>query len=662
MKRKNLLLIAILMMVISQISTAQQFPPAQVINDEGGPVAITGSVTYTNPFFTAGVAAPLVILEDQAGFVDRNESFIFPKQSQTLAQITTDFYTSPFEYSLALPIEPQGTLRDVDADGQTDVGVMVFAIAYWDNTWGDPFLEERDQQGGGWSTAYASTRISENPERLREIDGGKLLIYAPDDAQGFPSDFGADGLLFTEDDTIVSIPQGYSIVDLDARPFVFDRARRQVVDLIEPEGAALVDFSALSYTDSFDAMIEKFRTEYAFTEYKGIDWDSVIRKYRARFEQADASGDRQAYLDALGEIIWSIPDGHVSVRPLGLFRDRILSQIEGGLGFTMAETDDRRAFVVFTSESGPAQRAGIAFGAEILSINGRPVADAITRANTANETFSTTHNRRLAQARYATRFPLSAGSISVEYRNPGQGIQTASLTPAREFDSFLYSPYSTADGFELPLEYRLLPNGVAYAKIYTFFDNQLLTIQLWERMIQTMKDQGVNNLVIDMRENGGGSGFLADQMTAYFFNEPLVVGERGSYNPELGSFFFDPRNAQRMYLPAPELRFDGNVAVLIGPDCASACERFAYNMTLQQRSEVIGFYPTAGLGGSVDDFLMPEGLTVRFTAGRSVDANGDIHIEGTGVAPTRRIPVTEETLLSNRDVLLDAAFEALGVR
>ena len=47
-------------------------PPATITNDEGGAVGITGEVAYTNPFFNEGVAAPVVILEDQAGFVDRN--------------------------------------------------------------------------------------------------------------------------------------------------------------------------------------------------------------------------------------------------------------------------------------------------------------------------------------------------------------------------------------------------------------------------------------------------------------------------------------------------------------------------------------------------------------------------------------------------------------
>ena len=80
-------------------------------------------------------------------------------------------------------------------------------------------------------------------KRNGEIVGGIFLVYAPDDQQGFPSGFGEDGLLFTEDDPIVILPEGYTIVNLDAEPFSFDRSRNPVVDLIEPEGIALVDYS-----------------------------------------------------------------------------------------------------------------------------------------------------------------------------------------------------------------------------------------------------------------------------------------------------------------------------------------------------------------------------------------------------------------------------------
>jgi hypothetical protein len=80
-------------------------------------------------------------------------------------------------------------------------------------------------------------------------------------------------------------------------------------------------------------------------------------------------------------------------------------------------------------------------------------------------------------------------------------------------------------------------------------------------------------------------------------------------------------------------------------------------MTLQDRAVVVGQYPTQGLGGSVEVFLMPEDEVFQFTTGRAVDGNGEIHIEGIGVAPTIDVPVDEETLFSEGDPVLD---EAIG--
>ncbi len=211
-KRSILWMIAVLSLVFGSLSVAvaqdAAIPPATIVNDEGGPVSVTGDVTYTNGFFTAGVDEPLVILEDEAGFVDRNHRFQIPEKSQVLGKITSDFFTSPFSYRIDLPIEPSGSLRDVDQNASKDTGVMIYAAAYWTNTWGDPFLEKRDLFGGGWSTAYASMHVDQNPSAKGEVIGGKYIVYAPDDKQGFPSGFGDDKKLFTKDDPIVTAAQG----------------------------------------------------------------------------------------------------------------------------------------------------------------------------------------------------------------------------------------------------------------------------------------------------------------------------------------------------------------------------------------------------------------------------------------------------------------------
>lgn len=642
---------------------AQQMPDAEIVNDEGGPVLIVGQLTYTDPLFTAGVGEPLIILEDQAGFVDRNEGFLMSPQSQIMGQITSDFYTSPVSYSIALPIEPQATLKDVDQDSETDSGVMIYAVAYWTNIFGPAFLEERDLFGGGWSTGYASTRISPNPNAKGEVIGGKYLIYAPDAQQGFPSGFGEDGLLFTEDDPIVRVPQGYTVVDMDTAPFTFDRSREVTINTIEGEGAAVDDFSRMSYTEAFDAMIEKFRTEYAFTELKKLDWDAISAEFRPLFEEAEANRNPLAYVRALQHFTWAIPDGHVGTS--AFVNEDFTRDTDGSLGIAIRELDDGRVLVSYLVENSPAAAAGVKLRAEILAINGQPIGDAVSAAVPYSSPFSTDHAKRLQQLRYAVRFPLGT-KVELTFKNPGDSeAQTVMLDTINERESWSFSfnaigTTAGQTGFELPLEYQLLDSGLGYVKIYSFFDNERLTVDLWERLMSELNQQQIPGLIIDMRQNGGGNGFLAAQMAAYFFNKPHELYKMGTYDKELGEFYFDPNPRFRFYLPPEDKRYNGDIAVLVGPACASACEFFSYDMTIDNRAAVVGQYPTAGMGGGIEQFFMPEGQVVQLPVSRPIDAQGNIVIEGKGVAPTVRVPVNEETLFGTGDPVLDAAVEYLS--
>lgn len=654
----RIIVVLIAMTLLIVTVQAQDIPAATIVNDEGGPVQITGDVIYTNGFFTLGVDEPLIILEDQAGFVDHNRGFLMSEESQTIGKITSDFYVSPFSYSVELPIQPAASLRDVDQNGQKNTGVMIYAIAYWQNVWGDPFLEERDLYGGGWSTAYASTHVDQNASSGYEVIGGKYIVYAPDDQQGFPSGFGEDGKLFTDDDPVVLLPAGYTIVDMDTDPFTFDRSKKPRIDLIEGEGAAQEDFSGLGYGKAFEAMIEMFRKKYAFTELKGIDWDAKKAEFLPRFEEAEKNNDSVAYQLALRDFIWSIPDGHLSA-PTD--PQEFQNATAGGLGLAIRELDDGRVIVNFVLDGGPAAEAGIELKAEIIAIDGKPIEQAISDVVPWSSPFSADFVRRLQQLRYVVRFPLDQ-DVEIKYKNPGDSeTKTATLTTVEERDSFRFSSFARGlTGFEQPVEYRLLDSGYAYVKIYSFSDSARLTISLWERLIQTLNQGEIPGLIIDMRQNGGGSGYLADQMAAYFFNEPLTLGNTASYDEGKDSFYMDPNLEEKFFLPAESLRYNGNIAVLVGPFCNSACEFFSWDMTQQDRAAIVGQYPTAGLGGGQTTYLMPDGLQLQYSTGRHMDKDGNVVVEGTGVPPTVKVPVNEETLFAEGDPILDAAVEYLN--
>ena len=652
------LLLALSLLCASMNVAAQaDLPPATILNDEGGPRVLSGELSYTNPYFTDGVAEPLILLEDQAGFVDRDRDFVFSTESQVMGRLTSDFFASPVSYELQLPFVPRGSLRDVDNDGEADAGVQIFAVAYWTNIWGPPELEKRDQYGGGWSTAYASTDTSSRSQTQNEVIGGQLLVYAADDAQGFPAGYGEDGLLFTEDDPAVRLPAGYTLVDLDSEPFTFDRSAAPVVNLIEGEASEADDFSALDYSEAFDAMLDKFRREYAFTEYKGIDWNAKGAEFRPRFVQAQAGEDSVAFQLAMRDFIWSIPDSHVSVSFSAAIYQGFLEAIAGGLGIAIRELDDGRVVVNYLLEDSPAAEAGVRLRAEILEVDGRPVQEHVSEAVAWSAPFSLEEQRRLQQLRYATRFPADS-EVRLRWRNPGaEQDSEAVLRTSEERESFSFSSFSqSVSRHQLPVEVEDL-EGTDYVlvRINSFSDNERLTIDLWERMLVTVIRTGVPGLVIDMRNNSGGSGWLAQQMAAYFFEEAHVLGNSGYYDEDTQDFYFDPDTESEFILPESELRYDGEVAVLVYSSCYSACEFFSYYMTVEERAAIIGHTATAGAGGSVETFYMPDDMEVTLTIGRAVDAEQQIHLEGVGVVPTQRVPLNEETLFSEGDAVLEAA-------
>lgn len=657
-KLKRVALLALLLILALALVPARAqddtLPAAEITNDEGGTAIITGEVNYTVGFLSSfGADAILVMLSDISYQVDRNRDYVLPVDAQVIGQVTSDPLVTPFTYQVNLPIVPPGESRDVDNNGRQDEGVRILRVWVTINMLGGPYWQEGEYEAG-----FSSTRDSNAFERRHEITGGSVIVWAPDDEQGFPSGFGEDGLLFTDDDPIVRLPQGYTVVNLDSDPFTFDRSFTAVVDLIQSANLSLApaDFSNLGYTAAFDALVDLLRSKYSFTEYKNIDWDALSAQFRPRIVAAEADGSRLEYERALRDFTWSIPDGHVGVSTPQADAIDFWASTEGSIGMAIRELDDGRVIVHHLYEDSPAARAGVQPRAEIIAINDIPIQEALEQVTPYSLPFSTAHNLRLQQLRYITRYPRGI-EVELTYRNPGDsGPSTITVETIEERETWLLSSitYGAAGPNAQPVEFEFLDNGFGYVRINSFARDPLLTLRLWEWVIQSILNADAPGLIIDMRHNGGGFN-IYNQMAAYFFEEALVIGNDAEYYEDLDGFFVDPVREERLILPPSGLHYGGPVAVLVSPNCASACEFFSYIMTLNNRAAIVGMYPTAGLGGNISPVFMPERLRLQYTSGRQLNADGEIAFEGTGIVPTVRVPVNELTLFSDGDPILEKA-------
>jgi C-terminal processing protease CtpA/Prc len=611
------------------------------------PTSIIGNIPYTSPFFLNSTSEPFVLLEDETGFIQRDREYQFPLASQVIGSVTIHD-DNTLTYDLTLPSIPQGNFSDVDNNGQSDTGVQVFVVAYWDNTWGDPFLEERD--GTGWSTAYTSAIV--DPNNNDEIIGGTLVVWAPDERQSFPTDFGEDGKLFTSDDPTAPIPAGYTFVNLDENPFNFYKVAREELDLNEGV-VAVNDFSGLNYSEAFDQLFAKASREYPFTAEKGLNWQAIYDKVKPEIEDARNSED---FYRVLRDFAFSIPDGHVGLQldPQVFFEEN-----GGGLGLVLAELSDGKIIVTDVLPDLPAAKAGIKPGAEIVAWNGEPVKDTIEKIVPALGPYSTNHARRQAQVVFLTRVPPES-RVEVSYKNPGEQLaeQTA-LKAVVDYDS-LFQALGYNESPLLPIEGEVLqPSGLGYLRINTFDDNYHLMAQLWERYIQEFLDQEVPGIIIDIRSNPGGNSGLANDFAGFFFEDEMDLYRRSYFNEVTGQFEYEEPDVSLK--PAPSTIYEQPLAVLVGPNCASACEGFAYALQQDNRAIVVGNFPSAGMFGEVGrgQYNLPEGLSMQMPTGRPETMDGEVLIEGAGVIPDITVPVTEQSALGQVDNVLQAAIEAL---
>jgi C-terminal processing protease CtpA/Prc len=649
-------------------------PPAPIENDEGGPARLVGGLDYTDFALPVVLQDPAPALLDMVHVVQRDGTQFAPIDSQIIGYMTTPVAPPPLGYAFNLPIAPQGTLLDVDNNGQEDTGVQIFSIMMGANINGGSHLEQLDQAGdvSSYLTDPATGEITE----------GGLLIYAPDDKQGFPSGFGEDGLLFTEDDPAVSVPQGYTVVHFGPEGFTFDRAAEATLDLLEDPESSSPDFSQQGIVESYNSLIDHLALRYSFTDLRKLDWEALRAEFLPQVEeaeQASASNPNAGgaiYAFVLHQLAQKVRDAHVmavignpafagEAGPLLALKNQ---PIATNVGANTAELDDGRIIVTDVITGSPAAEARWTLGTEIVAIDGKPVADIIPGVY-YTETVGTDESQRLFQVGNLLKFSApEAGSapadVTVDAILPGEtDAQSFTLTPG------IYTlPARLARAQPvMPIDYYLGPNyGYITWEDFTHPEVAVATFRQFLKDVQAHPN--VKGLVIDMRGNSGGWDLLYLTMGSYFFNADNPVSmnwnDQDSFDANKGELVREAAHKYLLSAPQPELYYDGPVVVLVDQNCASSCEFFTQFLQTNGRVTVVGEHASAGAGAPINRVSMPDGILFQYTKGRSYFAGTDeMNLEAKGVVPDVRLPVTEESeaaRVAGGDPVLAGGLKALN--
>lgn len=197
-----------------------------------------------------------------------------------------------------------------------------------------------------------------------------------------------------------------------------------------------------------------------------------------------------------------------------------------------------------------------------------------------------------------------------------------------------------------------ISDRIGYIRITTFGHSND-AYRIFKDILDSFGD--ISALIIDLRNNGGGSSANSNFIAGHFTSEKLEYGfVRYRNGPDHNDFTqWIPLEIK----PETENPFTGPVALLTNRRCFSSTEDFILSMKTLPNIIQIGDTTGGGSGNPIFREL-PNGWNFRLSTWQMVDLNMKT-FEGRGFEPEIPVWITREDSLSGRDTILETAIERL---
>lgn len=212
---------------------------------------------------------------------------------------------------------------------------------------------------------------------------------------------------------------------------------------------------------------------------------------------------------------------------------------------------------------------------------------------------------------------------------------------------YLGTDYKIASG----LKYRILDDNIGYVRYESFMD-AIGDGNIDEVINYLMACRG---LIIDVRDNTGGTLTYADKLAARFTNSSTLVGYI-QHKTGKGHDDFSDMVEQRLE-PSSNLRWQKSVCVLTNRKVFSAANEFAKYMHAFPGVKLVGDRTGGGAGLPFTSSL-PNGWAVRFSACPMYDR--DRQSTEFGIEPDYKVYITDEDFRRGKDTIIEFARKLLS--
>jgi len=160
-----------------------------------------------------------------------------------------------------------------------------------------------------------------------------------------------------------------------------------------------------------------------------------------------------------------------------------------------------------------------------------------------------------------------------------------------------------------------------------------------------------NAIIIDLRENGGGSDDMGTLILSYFLPHPTqLTGTYHRHGDMIKEMWTHEKVEGKQLLDVP-------LFILIGENTFSAAEYFAYDLKVRERAILVGETSKGG-AHSVDLYPVGENFEIYISTARAVNPITESNWEGTGITPDIIVP--NESVLDTAIALAKKAAQDYG--
>lgn len=236
---------------------------------------------------------------------------------------------------------------------------------------------------------------------------------------------------------------------------------------------------------------------------------------------------------------------------------------------------------------------------------------------------------------------------------PGDAIKEMIIGPPAAGGARFEGVFERADGTTAKVAYRWVEQvepGVASlrlpsGRLLLRFDH--FDVESVDWLLQQLRSAPPQGVVLDLRRNAGGNVSEKRKMLGAVLGPGLPVGVR------LDGGRAVEKSAGRMI-------YTGPLAILVGPNSASAAEASADILHHYDRAVLVG-ERTAGSVLISRNFYLPGGGKIQVPVASFETLDGE-RLEGRGVVPDCDVRQTLAAIRAGRDLVVEAAERALGAR